>query len=139
MLRISQRFLDEIIAHTKEEDPNECCGLLAGADETVTRLFRIFNSEQSPNLYLMEPKEQFAAFKTMRNEGLTLLAIYHSHTHSPAYPSQTDIRLAYYPEARYVIVSLENRTAPVMRMFRIIEEKVSEEKWETARDTKDVL
>ena len=130
MLKIPRRFLDEIVAHAKEEDPNECCGLLAGRDGVVSRHFRITNSDKSPTRYLMEPKEQFTAFKTMRTEGLSLLAIYHSHTHSPAYPSETDVRLAYYPEAHYVIVSLETKANPVIRVYRIVDGQIREEKWE---------
>jgi proteasome lid subunit RPN8/RPN11 len=135
MLKIPRRFHDEIIAHAKEEDPNECCGLLAGLDGNAARLFRITNSEKSPTRYLMEPREQFAAFKAMRSAGLSLLAIYHSHTHSPAYPSETDVRLAYYPEAHYVIVSLENKANPVIRAYRIVDGQIREEKWEAEAES----
>jgi len=116
-----------MIAHAREEDPLECCGLLFGIDEKVQSLFRITNRERSPERYLMEPHEQLTAFKTMRKEGLSHLAIYHSHTHSPAVPSATDIRLAFYPETRYIIISLEKKESPVVRTFRILEEAVSEE------------
>lgn len=130
MLKIPRPFVEEIISHAESENPNECCGILAGTGETVDRLFRITNQEKSPTRYLMEPREQFDAFKTMRREGLSLLAIYHSHTHSPAYPSQTDIRLAYYPEAHYLIVSLQNPSTPQLRAFRILDGEVNEERWD---------
>lgn len=129
MLSIPRRLLDAIIAHALEEDPNECCGILAGSGNAVSKMFRVTNSEKSPTRYLMDPEEQFAAFKEIRREGFSLLAIYHSHTHTPAYPSPTDIELAYYPEAHYLIVSLEKRSVPAMRMFRILEGKVTEERW----------
>jgi proteasome lid subunit RPN8/RPN11 len=134
MLQIPRRFLEDIVAHALEEDPNECCGLLAGSGDAASRLFRITNSEKSPIRYLMDPKEQFAAFKAIRNEGLSLLAIYHSHTHTPAYPSPTDIRLAFYPEARYLIVSLEKKSVPVIRTYRIVDGKISEENWMESKE-----
>ena len=88
------------------------------------------NVHQSPISYLIDPKEQFVAFKDMRNQGTELVAIYHSHPHSKAYPSATDVRLAYYPEAVYLLVSLQDPSRPVMKAFRIIENRISHEKLE---------
>jgi [CysO sulfur-carrier protein]-S-L-cysteine hydrolase len=75
----------------------------------------------------MDPKEQFGVFKDIRTEGTELLAIYHSHPHTVAYPSSTDVGLAYYPEALYIIISLENRGCPLVNAFRIVEGKISQE------------
>lgn len=124
MLTVPQAILDEMIAQAQAEYPLECCGLLAGPkkDGTVTRLFKMTNTDRSPVSYLMDPKEQIAAFKAMRKDGTELLAIYHSHTHTEAAPSLTDIRLAYYPEAVYLIISLADRRQPVVRAYRIEQE-----------------
>ena len=139
-----------MVAHARELDPFECCGLLGGKDGTAVRLYRITNSvakdaqavrifdeanvKQLDHLsesnraevaYFMEPKEMLAAFKDMREQQLELTVIYHSHTHSPAYPSTTDIGLAYYPEAAYAIISLENKTKPDIRAYRITDRQVT--------------
>jgi proteasome lid subunit RPN8/RPN11 len=149
-LRIPQDILDQMVAHARELDPFECCGLLAGKDGTVARLYRITNTvakdaqavrvfdeaevKQLGHLseetraevaYFMDPKEMLAAFKDMRQRNLELAVIYHSHTHSPAYPSTTDVGLAYYPEAAYVIVSLEDKRKPDIRAFRIQDRRVT--------------
>ncbi|MEK6683682.1 MAG: M67 family metallopeptidase, partial [Nitrospirota bacterium] len=80
--------------------------------------------------YLIDPKEQFAAIKEMRAKGIEMLAIYHSHPHTAAYPSATDVQLAYYPEAVYIIISLQNRARPVVNAYRIVEKKITQEAFE---------
>ena len=105
----------------------ECCGLLAGRNGTVDQNFPMTNIEQSPLRYLIDPKEQFAAIKAMRAKETELLAIYHSHPHTEAYPSATDVRLAYYSEAVYIIISLQNPARPVMNAYRIVENKITAE------------
>lgn len=119
--------MDEIVAHAKDGFPDEVCGLLAGRNGVVQRLFRITNIDKSSISYMMEPKEQFKAFKEMRQEGMELLAIYHSHPTSAAQPSRTDVSLAYYPEAVYVIASMQKAGSPEINGFRIIDGKISEE------------
>jgi len=132
-MKISQTIIDEMLAHAREGYPNEVCGLIAGKNGLVSRIFRTTNIDESSISYMMEPAEQFRAFKDMRAEGLELMAIYHSHPTSPAYPSQTDVRLAYYPEAAYLIASLQNVGAPVIKGFRILDGKITEEMLEFIR------
>jgi len=132
-MKIPQTIIDEMLAHAREGYPNEVCGLIAGKNGLVSRIFRTTNIDESSISYMMEPAEQFMAFKAMRAEGLELLAIYHSHPTSPAYPSQTDVRLAYYPEAAYLIASLQNVGAPVIKGFRILDGKITEEMLEFIR------
>lgn len=119
--------MDEIVAHAKDGFPDEVCGLLAGRNGVVQRLFRITNIDKSSISYMMEPAEQFKAFKEMRQKGMELLAIYHSHPTSAAQPSRTDVSLAYYPEAVYVIASMQKAGSPEINGFRIIDGKISEE------------
>lgn len=126
MLRLPRKFADEIIAQSRAEYPNEACGLLAGTDGAATRIYPMTNAERSPVIYRMEPKEQLRVFNEIEEEGLELVGIYHSHTRSLAYPSNTDVSLAYYPEAVYLIVSLADAESPDLRGFRIVDGKVQE-------------
>jgi proteasome lid subunit RPN8/RPN11 len=149
-LKIPQQILDAMVAHARELDPHECCGLLAGKEGLVVRHYRITNTvardaqavevfdaadvkrlgllsegTRAEVAYFMDPKEMLAAFKDMRQHELELTVIYHSHTHSPAYPSLTDVGLAYYPDATYLIISLEDKARPDLRAYRINDRQVS--------------
>lgn len=129
-LRLPDDFAQAIIRQALDEHPNEACGLVAGRVSNgvgeATRVFAMTNAERSPVIYRMEPAEQLRVFNEIDREGLDLVAIYHSHTRSPAYPSSTDVNLAYYPDAVYLIVSLRDRDAPELRGFSIVDGKVSE-------------
>jgi proteasome lid subunit RPN8/RPN11 len=106
-MRISRELIDEMVAHAREDLPNECCGMIGGRDGEATRVVRVDNAAASPLRYEMEPQAQFDALKAIEAEGEELLGIYHSHTRSAAYPSQTDVNQAVaWPEQVYVIVSL---------------------------------
>ena len=129
MISLPQTIYDAMLAHAQAEHPNECCGLLTGKQNQATKLYRMTNTHHSPVSYFMEPKEQFAVFKEMRDQGTELLAIYHSHPHTVAYPSKTDVGLAYYSEALYIIISLENRQAPSVKGYRIVEDRITPEEF----------
>lgn len=123
---IGQSLYGRMIAHCRTCHPDEACGMLAGRDDRITHIYEMTNSEPSPVSYLMDPGEQFRTMKEMREKGLKLAGIYHSHPHSPAYPSPKDVGLAFYEEAVYVIVSLAEEDNPVVNAFRIVEGKVEE-------------
>ena len=125
-LRLPRDFADAIVDQARSEHPNEACGLLAGTNGSATKLFPTTNTERSPVIYRIDPKEQFRVFKQIEDEGLELVGIYHSHTRSAAYPSNTDVAQAYYPEAVYLIVSLAQADAPDLRGYRITDGKVAE-------------
>ncbi|MEW6162985.1 MAG: M67 family metallopeptidase [Nitrospirota bacterium] len=129
-LFVPQSLLDEIISHCKEVYPNEACGILAGKEGVVQKVYKMRNIEDSPVSYMVDSKEQFAAMKEMRKEGLEMLAIYHSHPDSDAYPSPRDIKLAFYPESVYLIVSLIN-IEPKIKAFTIRDEKAEEVEMKT--------
>jgi len=93
----------------------------------VELVVRGTNVDHSPYTYRMDPQEQFAAIKAMEAKGQDLIAIYHSHPQTPAYPSKTDVARAYYPDSYYLIVSLQDRSAPSVRAFRIVDEQITEE------------
>ncbi|MGH2448998.1 MAG: Mov34/MPN/PAD-1 family protein [Chloroflexota bacterium] len=123
---IPKRLVRDMIDHARGEFPNEACGLLAARAGIATEYYGIANVEASPVRYRMEPKEQLDAMLDMDERGFDLGAIYHSHTHTPAYPSTTDIRLASYPEPLYIIVSLARPSDPELRGFRIVDGQVEE-------------
>jgi proteasome lid subunit RPN8/RPN11 len=131
-LTLDRAHIDEMIAHAREDAPNECCGIIAGNDGRATKLYRAVNAEASPYRYNVDPKDLLRIYRDLDDHGWDVLVIYHSHTHTEAFPSQTDIRLAAWPEAYYVIVSLEDDASPVVRAFRIQDGKASEEPLEVA-------
>ena len=120
-------FLKEIVEQGLREFPNECCGVIAGRDDAPVKVIPMKNADASPVTYRLEGREQLQVFDAMDEEGLELWAIYHSHTHSEAYPSETDVRLAFYPDARYLLLSLADRERPVLRSYRIRDGEVTEE------------
>jgi proteasome lid subunit RPN8/RPN11 len=124
---LERKYADEIISHAREEDPNECCGILAGKDGQVARLYRGVNAEASPDRYNVDPQDLLRIYKECDAQGWDFLAIYHSHTHTEAYPSPTDVRLAAWPDAFYLILSLADKAKPVLRAFRIQEGAIAEE------------
>ncbi|MDR0652357.1 MAG: M67 family metallopeptidase [Synergistaceae bacterium] len=121
-IRMSVSDTDEMISHAKACFPQEACGLLSGTVEAgvkkVARVYRMTNADASGSHFTIEPKEQLAAIKDMRACGITLLGNFHSHPGTPARPSDEDIRMAYDPEASYVIISLAGEK-PDMRAFHI--------------------
>jgi [CysO sulfur-carrier protein]-S-L-cysteine hydrolase len=118
-VRISQELARELVDHAVADLPNECCGMIAGRGGTATRVLRAGNSEGSPFMYVMDPREQLRIMDAIDDSGDDLLAIYHSHTRSAAYPSRTDVELAFYPDTLYLIVSIADRDAPEIRAFRL--------------------
>jgi [CysO sulfur-carrier protein]-S-L-cysteine hydrolase len=125
-VRISSQILDQLIAHAREEAPNECCGMIGGADGAAATVYRSINAEASPLRYSLDANDQFRIMHKMEESGEDLLGIYHSHTASAAYPSQTDVNLAAYPDAVYVIVSLRDPEDPEVRGFWIRDGQIEE-------------
>jgi proteasome lid subunit RPN8/RPN11 len=124
-VRISQALLDDIVAHAREESPNECCGMIASRDGEAVRIFRATNTAASPFRYELDPMEQYRIQSEIDDLGMELGAIYHSHTRSDPVPSQTDINLAFYPESVYVIVGVKDDEADV-RAWHIADGKYSQ-------------
>jgi proteasome lid subunit RPN8/RPN11 len=126
-VRISQGLIDEMIAHAREDLPNECCGMVGGAGDEATSVIRVTNSAASPLRYEMDPQEQYNALKAIEDGGNELLAIYHSHTKSAAYPSQTDVNQAVaWPEQIYVIVSLADEEAPDVKAYLLKDLRIAD-------------
>ena len=122
-----------MVAHAREDLPNECCGILAGRDGRVLKLYRMTNLAASPFRFDMDPGEIVKVDSEAGDNDWELLAIYHSHTQSEAYPSDTDVRIAggtaqLWPDVRYVLVSLKDADDPQVRSFSIVEGVVAEER-----------
>ncbi|HVQ57863.1 MAG TPA: M67 family metallopeptidase [Solirubrobacterales bacterium] len=125
-MKISQQLIDEMVAHAREDLPNECCGMVGGRDGEATSVVRVVNSAASPLRYEMDPQGQYNALKEIEDGGDELLAIYHSHTKSAAYPSQTDVNQAVaWPEQVYLIVSLAEEQ-PDVKGFLLADLKVED-------------
>jgi proteasome lid subunit RPN8/RPN11 len=131
-VRIPRRIYEELLAHAREDAPNECCGLLGGRDGAPATTYRAPNAEASPLRYSIDGQDALRLMKEIEANGEERVAIYHSHTKSPAYPSQTDINLAFWggdvssrvlaePGATYLIISLAEGEEPV-RGFTIDED-----------------
>ena len=124
-MRISQALLDEIVEHARADAPNECCGMIAASDGRAVEVHRATNAAASPLRYELDGMEQYRIQSAIEDAGHELGAIYHSHTRSAPYPSQTDINLAFYPESLYVIVGVAGPEAEV-RAFTIVDGRVAE-------------
>jgi [CysO sulfur-carrier protein]-S-L-cysteine hydrolase len=122
-IKISRRLLAELMSHALQDDPNESCGLLLGLGDEADEIYRMSNVNKKPiSRYTMQPSELLEAQEKARKSGREFVAIYHSHTFTQGYPSKTDITNAV-PVAsistRHVIISLVEKTRPVVRAFAI--------------------
>lgn len=126
-MKLTSEIREAMLAHAREDLPNECCGLLGGGSDRVPRtLYEASNAEASPLRYSLDAKDQFRIMQEMEEAGEELVGIYHSHTKSAAYPSQTDINLATYPGVAYLIVSLAEGEEQPIRAFDIVDGEVAE-------------
>ncbi|HEX2392016.1 MAG TPA: M67 family metallopeptidase [Solirubrobacterales bacterium] len=117
-MKIPKALIEEMVAHAREDLPNECCGMIGGRDGEAREVVPVVNAAASPLRYEMDPQGQYDALKSIEADGGELLAIYHSHTKSAAYPSQTDVNQALaWPEQVYVIVSLADPDAPDVQAY----------------------
>ena len=130
-MRIGQDLLDQIVEQARAEAPNECCGMIASKNGAAVEVHPARNAAASPLRYEMDGMEQYRIQAAIEDAGRELGAIYHSHTRSAPYPSQTDINLAFYPEALYLIVGVAG-AEPEVRGFRIVDGEVSEQPLEVA-------
>jgi [CysO sulfur-carrier protein]-S-L-cysteine hydrolase len=121
--KIPQTLVEEMYAHARECAPGECCGLLGGAGDRAATVYRLRNVAPRPEVaYEAAPEELFEAQRRMRARGETLVGVYHSHPRSSdPEPSRTDVRLAFYPEAFYLIIGFDEAGECVLRAFRISE------------------
>lgn len=128
MLTLTRPVWLEMVGHAYDGLPDEACGLFAG--DPATGRVRVFyacrNAAASSRVYTVDPRDHLAADRDAEKRGFELLGVMHSHTHTEAYPSPTDVNQAPDPAWHYVIVSLK-REAPVLRSYRIVDGEISEE------------
>lgn len=124
-MRIDRGLFQQMVAQARAEAPNECCGMIASRDGMAVAVHPAVNKAASPLRYEIDGLEQYRIQMEIEDAGLDLGAIYHSHTRSAPYPSQTDINLAFYPDALYVIVGLSGEDAEV-RAYTIRDGQVAE-------------
>ena len=122
-IELSSQIEADLIAHARQDLPNECCGYITGVGHVCKTLYKMTNVEASPDYFEFAPKEQFQVIKTARKNNEIPLVVYHSHPESPARLSQKDLELLTDPEMVYLIVSLKNKT-PDLKAFRIIDQKI---------------
>ncbi len=131
MIILTTKQYGEIVNHSKNGLPNEACGLLGGVVidgiKRVEKVYLLENMDQSPEHFSMDPKEQFAAIKDIRSNGWALLGNFHSHPQTPSRPSEEDKRLAFDPEASYLILSLMEEDKPVLNSFQIVSNNANQE------------
>lgn len=125
-IQIPVNVFKQIVTHAKNEASIEVCGILAGKNSKVEKLYKMRNIDNSADHFMMDPEDQFKVVKDIRHMGLQMLAIYHSHPYTPARPSAEDIRLALTPGVVYVIISFVNDSKPNIRGFIIEDRNVSE-------------
>lgn len=123
MILLSKSDYEKILAHAQKELPNEACGLIAGektsSGKIIKKVYLLTNTDHSNEHFSLDPKEQLAAIKDMRANGIEPLGNWHSHPESPSRPSEEDKRLAYDSSASYMILSLMDREKPVLNSFKI--------------------
>ncbi|HET6831432.1 MAG TPA: M67 family metallopeptidase [Solirubrobacterales bacterium] len=126
-MRIGKDLIDEIVAHARDDLPNECCGLIGGRDGEATSIHRARNAAATWLRYEVHPSDQIRIMDRIEDDGEEMVGIYHSHTKSEAYPSQTDVNLAAnWPDPLYLICSLEDADAPAVRAFSIRDGRIEE-------------
>ncbi|MFC1623994.1 Mov34/MPN/PAD-1 family protein [Candidatus Omnitrophota bacterium] len=127
MLYLTKEQLEELVNHSKEGFPDEVCGILAGRDGRVKKIYKMQNTDKSKMSFFMDPGEQLRVMKEIKTLSMEFIGIYHSHPETEARPSAHDVELASYPEVSYVIISLKDKDNPETRSFRIVEGKIEEE------------
>ena len=119
-MRISRALVDEIIEHARQDLPNECCGIVSTNDGAAVQVYRAKNSFESPLRFEIDSRDLIRIYTDVENAGNELGSMYHSHTKSSAYPSQTDVNFAQdWPGLIWLIVSLADLDAPDLKAFRI--------------------
>jgi proteasome lid subunit RPN8/RPN11 len=130
-IKIPRTVIAEMISHALRDDPEECCGFLLGKDSVVTRSCPTKNVDaEKIRRYSMDPLEYIQVQQDADERGEEFVAIYHSHTFTQAYPSETDVKNAVgsgFTDPYYVLISLVEKTRPIVRAFRINEDKTVEE------------
>jgi proteasome lid subunit RPN8/RPN11 len=126
VLQLRRDVYLQMVADCFDKLPNEACGLLGGKGANASVAYVVTNVAQSSRIYELDPREHLRADRDAEDRGLELIGVYHSHTHTAAYPSPTDVAQAPDPNWHYVLVSLADE-APSVRSYRIVDGNITEE------------
>ncbi len=125
-IQIDRTIINQLLSHALHAPEQEVCGLIGAHDGTPRRVYPVSNvAAEADHLFAMDPQQQIDAMRRMRENGETLFAIYHSHPHAPAAPSALDLQQAAYPEALYLIVSLNTKGVLEMQAYRLHDQQVN--------------
>jgi proteasome lid subunit RPN8/RPN11 len=124
MIRIPESIYRKMVEHAKREKPLECCGLLAGKEQTAQEIFETQNVARSPILFSMDPKEELMVLEEMDNRSMEIIAIYHSHPHTIPFASVADVKMAFSFDVPLVIISLKEANDSVVKAFQIRKEAI---------------
>ena len=125
-MRIPRALVDDMVAHAQADDPNECCGLVSSINGDAVKVYRTTNTEASRFRFVIDPSEQLRVYNEIEDAGLDLGAIYHSHTRSEPYPSQTDINFAKdWPGVLWIIIGLASGE-PEVKTYEIRDGQVAD-------------
>ena len=125
-------MVDQILEHSRAELPNEACGLLAGDDSGIRRLYCVSNADASPVSYTIDPVGHFAALQDAEENGWELIGAFHSHVDGLAYPSPTDVARAAEPDWTWLVAG-PITGSPEIRAYRIVEGEITEQELEIDR------
>ncbi|MCX8030405.1 MAG: M67 family metallopeptidase [Thermodesulfovibrionales bacterium] len=125
-IKIPKKIYDDMLNYCYMCLPQEACGILGGQGMEIKDIFKVTNIEKSPTSYLMDPAEQFKIMKILREKKLTLVALFHSHPSSPAYPSCKDIEMAFYEDSVYIIISMQSDPPDVRGFFIKKQQEIKE-------------
>lgn len=136
--RLPRQLINQLLQHAQSFPDAEVCGLVAARAGWPERLYRVANVAEEPGrLFTLDPQGQIDAMRRMRETGEELFAIYHSHPHAPALPSATDLRESAYPEALYLIISLNTKGVLEMRGWRLLAGEAQEVELETVESAEE--
>ena len=127
MITLPKELGEEMVQHARKAYPRECCGMLAGKDMRITKLFKIKNIAKRMDEYELDPLEQVHAFEEIDRLSLKLIGVYHSHPNHPCYPSDLDRQQAFYPDTFFLIISLKDMVSFQLKAFKLFEGNVEEE------------
>ena len=126
-VKLPRNIVNQLLHYTQQNSDSEICGLISCKDDIPIRCYPITNVADNPQqLFALDPAQQIAAMRKMRDHNEQLFAIYHSHPSSPAIPSIIDLEQVNYPDALYLIISLQTRGVLEMRGFYLREKKIIE-------------
>ncbi len=126
-ITITSDLKEQMLQHAREELPYEACGVISGSDvKGPVYYYPARNELKSSTRYHIEPHDLYRIIMDIEEKGHEIWGIFHSHPASPAYPSETDLKMSYYPDAYYLIASFAEARRPVLRAFRIVDKQVEE-------------